>query len=140
MLEFTIILDNSADTLVILGPTDLKVELEIKSIDDMCEVFRTYLLKFCQKVHFGDYRIDAITQNNKTIYSLSKDNEGTRNKWEHISEHSTYFDAFEKMCDLQYEDECCPMGYCDCIFQNNQSELCKDCVSMNGYYYDDEDK
>ena len=137
MLEFKIRLDVDEDLLTIDGPTDLKLRNKVYSIEDMCELFRTYLLRFCKQVHFEDYRIDK-TKNN---YQLSKDINGTRSEWAYINSYTTYFEAFEALCDAQYADDLCPMGYIDCIHnQKPYNELCKDCVSMDGYYYDDEDK
>lgn len=140
MLEFKVTLDTDDDILKITGPTDFEIKGTIWSIDDMCKMFKEYMLTFCQKVYFGDYRIDAITNNNKSVYSLSKDQQGTRSTWVELGKFSTYFDAFETMCNYQYQDMQCPAGFTDCIFADKDCDLCKECAKHNGCYYDDEDK
>lgn len=140
MLEFKITIDTDDDIVKVTGPTNLVVEEQVWSIEDMCEVFKHYMLEFCKKVHFGDYRIDAVNHISMTDYVLSKDNKGTRSEWDYISSHSRYIDAFEKMCDLQYKDSLCPAGFTDCIFADKEHNFCKECAEHNGCYYDDEDK
>ena len=65
MLEFKITIDTDDDIVTVTGPTTLKVEEQIWSIQDICEVFKHYMLEFCSKVHFGDYRIDATPELNR---------------------------------------------------------------------------
>jgi hypothetical protein len=137
MLEFKITIDTEDDIVKVTGPTNLVLEEQVWSIEDMCEVFKHYMLEFCKKVHFDDYRIDAI---HETEYVLSKDNKGTRSEWDYISSHSRYIDAFEKMCNLQYKDSKCLAGFTDCIFADEEHSFCKVCASNEGCYYDYEDK
>ena len=141
MLEFKIIIDTEDDIVTVTGPTNLVVEEQVWSIEDMCEVFKHYMLEFCKKVHFGDYRIDAIGEK---YYSLSKDIQGTRSEWIEIGKFSTYFDAYEALCDAQYADSICSAGYTDCIWNKDtdyyNKERCKECAAKDGCYYDDEDK
>ena len=139
MLQFLVTLDTDTDVLKIEGPTDYKIEGTVWSIDDMCKMFKEYMLTFCKKVHFGDYRIDAIGEK---YYSLSKDIQGTRSEWIEIGKFATYFDAFEALCDAQYEDSKCLAGFTDCIWQGKdyKDNYCKECAKRGGVYYDDEDK
>lgn len=105
MLEFKITIDTDDDIVTVTGPTNLIVEKQVWSIEDICEVFKHYMLEFSEKVHFGDYRIDAINYIRGTDYVLSKDNKGTRSEWDYISSHSRYIDAYEAMCKLKLKDE-----------------------------------
>ena len=144
MLEFKITIDTEDDIVTVTGPTNLVLEEQVWSIEDMCEVFKHYMLEFCSKVHFGDYRIDAVNRTSGIDYILSKDNKGTRSEWDHISSHSRYIDAFEALCDAQYADSICSAGYTDCIWNKDSDyynkERCKECAAKDGCYYDDEDK
>lgn len=108
----------------------------INETEDVCKYFEKYIELLCKKIHFSKYRIDKT----KNGYTVSKDVNGTRMSWKILKEFSNYFEAYDEIKRLEYKDECCPMGYCDCIWQDKDTELCKDCVSMNGYFYDDEDK
>ena len=140
MLEFKVTLDTDNDVLKITGPTDLNLMNKVYSIEDMCELFRTYLLRFCRQVHFDNYRIDKTKMN----YQLSKDIKGTRSEWIYVSTHDTYFDAFEELCYAKYRNKQCLAGYTDCIWNKDTNyynkERCKECVAQNGCYYNDEDK
>ena len=104
MLEFKVTLDTDEDILTITGPTTLKVIERVWSIEDMTEAFKRYMLTFCQKVHYGNYRIDAINSKDKVVYVLSKDIEGTRSEWINIGTFARYYDAYQAMRTLMEEE------------------------------------
>ena len=132
-MEINIKIENNE---LVIRTEELVVRKTINETEDVCEYFQKYIELLCKNIHFNKYRIDKT----KNGYTVSEDVNGTRMSWKVLKECNNYFEAYDEVKSLQYKDECCSMGYCDCIWQDKETQLCMDCVSMNGYFYDDEDK